>query len=154
MLGVDDPQHQHTPRRGQRKRSTDRQVRPPDPRRRSDREPGTGSDVSAIATRAVRDGDAYVVTDAKTFVTSGTRADFVTTAVRTGADGHRGVSLLVIDTTSEGFRVATKLDKTGWLCSDTDELKFDQVRVPADNLVGTKEPVSSRSCAGSSPSAS
>lgn len=99
-------------------------------------EPGTGSDVSAITTRAVRDGDAYVVTGAKTFITSGTRADFVTTAVRTGGDGHRGVSLLVIDTTREGFRVASKLDKMGWLCSDTAELTFDEVRVPAENIVG------------------
>lgn len=99
-------------------------------------EPGTGSDVSAITTRAVRDGDEYVVTGAKTFITSGTRADFVTTAVRTGGTGHRGISLLVIDTGSAGFRVASKLDKMGWLCSDTAELSFDQVRVPAVNLVG------------------
>ncbi|AII10828.1 acyl-CoA dehydrogenase (plasmid) [Rhodococcus opacus] len=99
-------------------------------------EPGTGSDVSAISTRAVRDGDEYVVTGAKTFITSGTRADFVTTAVRTGGEGHRGISLLVIDTDSTGFRVASKLDKMGWLCSDTAELTFDEVRVPARNLVG------------------
>jgi len=61
-------------------------------------EPGTGSDVGAITTRAVKDGDEYVVNGAKTFITSGTRADFVTTAVRTGGPGHRGVSLLIIET--------------------------------------------------------
>lgn len=99
-------------------------------------EPGTGSDVSSIGTRAVRDGDEYVVSGAKTFITSGTRADFVTTAVRTGGEGHRGISLLVVDTDSAGFRVASKLDKMGWLCSDTAELTFDEVRVPARNLVG------------------
>ncbi|NMO02649.1 acyl-CoA dehydrogenase [Gordonia sp. TBRC 11910] len=99
-------------------------------------EPGTGSDVGAIATRAVRTGDHYVVNGAKTFITSGTRADFVTTAVRTGGPGHRGVSLLVIDTDSPGFSVTSKLDKMGWLCSDTAELSFDDVAVPAENLVG------------------
>ena len=67
-------------------------------------EPDTGSDVAAIATRAQRDGADYVVTGAKTYITSGTRADFVTTAVRTGGDGHRGVSLLVIETDRPGCR--------------------------------------------------
>jgi acyl-CoA dehydrogenase len=99
-------------------------------------EPDTGSDVGAITTRAVRDGDEYVVNGAKTFITSGTRADFVTTAVRTGGPGHRGVSLLIIETDSPGFTVASKLKKMGWLCSDTAELAFEDVRVPARNLVG------------------
>lgn len=99
-------------------------------------EPDAGSDVGAISTQAVRDGDEYVVNGAKTYITSGTRADFVTTAVRTGGPGHRGVSLLVIETNRPGFTVTSRLKKMGWLCSDTAELSFDDVRVPARNLVG------------------
>jgi acyl-CoA dehydrogenase len=95
-------------------------------------EPGAGSDVAAITTRAVRDGDHYVVNGAKTFITSGCRADFVTTAVRTGEPGYQGISLLVVE---NGFS-RRKLDKMGWHCSDTAELHFDDVRVPAANLVG------------------
>jgi acyl-CoA dehydrogenase len=101
-------------------------------------EPGTGSDVAAISTRAVRDGDDYVVAGAKTFITSGCRADFVTVAVRTGGPGHRGVSLLVVEADRPGFVVASRLHKMGWLCSDTAELVFDAVRVPAANLVGAE----------------
>ena len=101
-------------------------------------EPGTGSDVGAITTRAVRDGDEYVVTGGKTFITSGARADFVTTAVRTGEPGHRGVSLLVIESHRPGFAVLSRLRKMGWWCSDTAELAFDGVRVPARNLVGAE----------------
>lgn len=99
-------------------------------------EPDAGSDVSAIRTRAVRDGDSYVVNGAKTYITSSARADFVTTVVRTGDDPHRGVSLLVVDTASPGFAVTRRLDKMGWRCSDTGELAFTDVRVPAGNLVG------------------
>ena len=99
-------------------------------------EPGTGSDVGAITTRAVRAGDEYVVTGGKTFITSGTRADFVTTAVRTGGPGHPGVSLLVIESDRPGFTVLSRLKKMGWWCSDTAELAFDEVRVPVRNLVG------------------
>ena len=99
-------------------------------------EPGAGSDVASIRTRAVRDGDHFVVNGAKTFITSGVRADFVTTAVRTGGDGYGGISLLVIDKETPGFSVAQPLKKMGWLCSDTAELTFDDVRVPAENLVG------------------
>jgi len=68
-------------------------------------EPGAGSDVAAIRTRAVRDGDHYVVNGAKTFITSGCRADFVTTAVRTGGEGHGGISLLVIERGTPDCRV-------------------------------------------------
>jgi acyl-CoA dehydrogenase len=100
-------------------------------------EPDTGSDVAAITTRAERDGPDYVVTGAKTFITSGTRADFVTTAVRTGSPGHRGVSLLVIETDRPGVS-RSRLRKMGWHCSDTAELRFDAVRVPASNLVGSE----------------
>jgi acyl-CoA dehydrogenase len=99
-------------------------------------EPGGGSDVAGLRTRAVRDGDSYVVNGSKTFITSGVRADFVTTAVRTGGDGHGGISLLVVDRGTPGFTVDRRLDKMGWLCSDTAELGFADVRVPAENLVG------------------
>ncbi|GAA1744702.1 acyl-CoA dehydrogenase family protein [Aeromicrobium alkaliterrae] len=99
-------------------------------------EPGGGSDVAALRTRAVRDGDHYVVNGAKTFITSGVRSDFVTTAVRTGGDGHGGISLLVIDKDTPGFTVSRSLRKMGWHCSDTAELAFDDVRVPVANLVG------------------
>jgi acyl-CoA dehydrogenase len=101
-------------------------------------EPGGGSDVAGITTRAVRDGDEYVVTGAKTFITSGIRADFVTTAVRTGGPGYQGISLLVIDKGLPGFTVSSPLDKMGWRASDTAELSFDEVRVPAHNLVGAE----------------
>lgn len=99
-------------------------------------EPGGGSDVASLATRAVRDGDHYVVTGTKMFITSGCRADFVTTAVRTGGPGHGGVSLLVIERTRPGFIVSKKLKKTGWWASDTAEISFDQCRVPVANLIG------------------
>ena len=99
-------------------------------------EPEGGSDVAALRTTARRDGDVYVVDGAKTFITSGVRADFVTTAVRTGGPGYGGVSLLVIEKGTPGFEVARALPKMGWHCSDTAELSFTGVRVPADNLVG------------------
>ncbi|NUO54677.1 MAG: acyl-CoA dehydrogenase, partial [Polyangiaceae bacterium] len=99
-------------------------------------EPGGGSDVAGLTTRAVKDGDHYVVTGSKMFITSGCRADFVTTAVRTGEGGHGGVSLLVIERDTPGFTVSKKLKKTGWWASDTAELSFDNCRVPAKNLVG------------------
>ncbi len=99
-------------------------------------EPGGGSDVAGIRTTAVREGDAYVVNGAKTFITSGVRADFVTTAVRTGGPGHGGVSLLVVEAGTPGFTVDRSLRKMGWHCSDTAELSYVDVRVPAANLVG------------------
>jgi acyl-CoA dehydrogenase len=101
-------------------------------------EPGGGSDVAALATRAVRDGDHYVVIGAKTFITSGTRADFVTTAVRTGGEGHGGISLLVIEKGTPGFSVSKRLKKTGWWASDTAELHFDGCRVPVANRIGAE----------------
>jgi acyl-CoA dehydrogenase len=100
-------------------------------------EPDGGSDVAALRTTAVRSGDGFVVNGAKTYITSGARADFVVTAVRTGAGpGHDAVSLLVVDTDTAGFRVTRRLEKMGWHCSDTAELAFVDVRVPAGNLVG------------------
>ena len=103
-------------------------------------EPGGGSDVAGIRTTARRDGDHYVVNGSKTFITSGVRADFVTTAVRTAGDDsaprHAGISLLVIEKSAPGFTVDRALDKMGWHCSDTAELSFVDVRVPVANLVG------------------
>jgi acyl-CoA dehydrogenase len=104
-------------------------------------EPGGGSDVAGIRTTAVRDGAHYVVNGAKTFITSGVRADFVTTAVRTGGSarslgGHAGVSLLVVEAGTPGFTVDRSLRKMGWHCSDTAELSYVDVRVPVANLVG------------------
>lgn len=101
-------------------------------------EPGTGSDVAGVGTAAVRDGDHYVVNGAKTYITSGTRADFVTTVVRTGGPGHSGLSLLIVDTDTPGFSVGRRLEKMGCRCSDTAELHYDNVRVPAANLVGAE----------------
>jgi acyl-CoA dehydrogenase len=99
-------------------------------------EPDGGSDVAAIRTRAVRDGDDYIVNGAKTFITSGARADFVTCVVRTGGPGHNGLSILVLEATTPGFTVVRRLAKMGWRCSDTAELAFTDCRVPAANLVG------------------
>jgi acyl-CoA dehydrogenase len=99
-------------------------------------EPDSGSDVAGLRTTATRDGDQFVVNGAKLYITSGCRADFVTTAVRTGGPGYEGVSLLVVERGTPGFEVSRKLDKMGWLCSDTAELSFRDARVPAANLVG------------------
>ncbi len=104
-------------------------------------EPDGGSDVANVRTTALRrssgaDGDHYVVDGAKTFITSGVRADFVTTVVRTGDSGAHGLSLLVVEKGTPGFTVGRKLDKMGWLCSDTAELSYVDCRVPAANLVG------------------
>jgi len=99
-------------------------------------EPGAGSDVARIRTRAVRDGDHFVVNGQKTYITSGTRADVLTVAVRTGGEGAGGVSILVIEGDRPGVRVGRNLAKMGWHASDTAELFFDDVCVPAANLVG------------------
>ncbi len=99
-------------------------------------EPGGGSDVAGITTTARREGDHYVVNGAKTFITSGIRADFVTTAVRTGGPGYGGLSLLVVERGAAGFEVTRSMSKLGWHCSDTAELAFVDCRVPAANLVG------------------
>jgi acyl-CoA dehydrogenase len=101
-------------------------------------EPDGGSDVAGIRTTARREHNHYVVNGAKTYITSGVRADFVTTAVRTGGPGSDGISLLVIEKTDPGFRVGRRLEKLGWHCSDTAELFFDNVCVPAENLIGAE----------------
>ncbi|MGP6462924.1 acyl-CoA dehydrogenase family protein [Pseudomonas parakoreensis] len=101
-------------------------------------EPGGGSDVANLQTRAVRDGDVYLVSGSKTFITSGVRADFYTVAVRTGAPGFGGISLLLIEKGTPGFTVGRQLKKMGWWASDTAELFFDDCRVPVDNLIGAE----------------
>jgi acyl-CoA dehydrogenase len=101
-------------------------------------EPDGGSDVANIRTTAKRDGSEYVVNGAKTYITSGVRADFVVTAVRTGDAGAHGISLLVVEKGTRGFTVSRPLKKMGWLSSDTAELSYVDVRVPAANLVGAE----------------
>ena len=99
-------------------------------------EPGAGSDVASIRTTARRDGDDYVINGAKTFITSGTRADFITLAVRTGDDGFGGISLVLFPTKTKGFSVGRVLDKVGNHTSDTTELAFEDCRIPARYLLG------------------
>ncbi|MCH9719785.1 MAG: acyl-CoA dehydrogenase family protein [Actinomycetia bacterium] len=101
-------------------------------------EPDGGSDVAQLRTRAVRDGDDYLITGAKTYITSAARADHVVVAARTGDQGAGGISLLVVPTDSPGFTVVRRLDKMGWRCSDTAELSLDNVRVPATHLLGAE----------------
>ena len=98
-------------------------------------EPGGGSDVANLRTRARRDGNHYVVNGEKTFITSGVRADYLTVAVRTGSEGAGGVSLLLIEGDTSGLS-RTSLKKMGWWASDTATLHFDDCRVPAENLIG------------------
>lgn len=98
-------------------------------------EPSGGSDVANIKTRAVLDGDHYVVNGSKIFITGGMRADYVTLAVRTGGEGAKGISLLLLETDMEGFS-RTSLKKQGWNSSDTAALYFDDVRIPKENLIG------------------
>lgn len=100
-------------------------------------EPDAGSDVAAIRTRAVRDGDEWVVNGTKLYITNGVRADFLTCVVKTDADAsHRGVSLMLIDTDLPGVSVSRKLDKLGMRSSDTAEIALEDVRVPHANIIG------------------
>jgi acyl-CoA dehydrogenase len=100
-------------------------------------EPGGGSDVANLCCTARREGDHYVVNGEKCYITSGMRADYLTTAVRTGGPGAAGVSLLVIDMNAPGV-TRTKLEKMGWWASDTAQIFFQDVRVPVENLVGAE----------------
>lgn len=103
-------------------------------------EPGCGSDLKALRTRARREGDHYVIDGAKTFITNGFSGNLLVVAVRTGEAGSRGVSLIVLETEDlPGFRVGRRLEKLGQHASDTAEIFFDGVRVPADHLLGGKE---------------
>ncbi|MAL97327.1 acyl-CoA dehydrogenase family protein [Hydrocarboniclastica marina] len=99
-------------------------------------EPGGGSDVAALKTRAIREGDSYRLNGSKTFITSGVRADYYTVAVRTGDSGHGGISMLLVERETAGFSVGRKLRKMGWWASDTAELYFEDCQVPAENLIG------------------
>jgi acyl-CoA dehydrogenase len=99
-------------------------------------EPGAGSDVAGIKTSAVRDGDHYVINGAKTFITAGTRADFITLLARTGDDPHGGLTFFVVERDTPGFSVGRNLKKMGWWASDTAELFFSDCRVPVGNRLG------------------
>jgi citronellyl-CoA dehydrogenase len=100
-------------------------------------EPDAGSDVFAIKTRAVKEGDSYMINGSKTYITNGTQADFLTLLARTSDDkGYHSFGLFVVPTDLPGFHVNKKLDKLGLRSSDTAELFFDNVKVPAKNLIG------------------
>ena len=98
-------------------------------------EPGGGSDVARLGTRARRDGSDWVIDGEKSFITSGMRADWITLAVRTGGPGAAGISLIVVPGDAPGL-TRSPLAKMGWWCSDTAQLRFDGVRVPLDHLLG------------------
>ncbi len=99
-------------------------------------EPGCGSDVASLRTTARRDGDDYVINGSKMWITNGTRADFITLAVRTGGEGYAGISLVTFPTDVKGFSVSKKLDKVGNLSSDTAILYFEDCRIPARYVLG------------------
>ncbi|MFI5043400.1 MAG: acyl-CoA dehydrogenase family protein [Acidimicrobiales bacterium] len=100
-------------------------------------EPDAGSDVAGIRTRAVRDGDEWVINGSKMWITSGTQADWLCLLCRTSDDGgYRGMSQVIVPTDVAGFSVSRKLDKLGMRSSDTAELVFDDVRIPVDHTIG------------------
>jgi alkylation response protein AidB-like acyl-CoA dehydrogenase len=102
-------------------------------------EPGIGSDLAGMSTTAIRDGDVYVVNGSKTFITNGINADLVITAVKTDpSERHKGMSLLILEREMEGFERGRNLDKLGLHSQDTAELFFNDVQVPATNLLGTE----------------
>ncbi|MCW2607531.1 MAG: acyl-CoA dehydrogenase [Frankiales bacterium] len=102
-------------------------------------EPGAGSDVKSLSTRAVRDGDSYVVNGAKTFISNGLVADLVILAVKTDPEaGRKGISLLVVEADTPGFARGRKLDKIGLKAQDLAELSFTDMRVPVENLLGAE----------------
>ncbi|MEH3154262.1 MAG: acyl-CoA dehydrogenase family protein [Gordonia paraffinivorans] len=103
-------------------------------------EPGTGSDLQNVKTRAIRDGDEYVIDGSKTFITNGSQADLIVVVVKTDtSEGAKGISLVLVEGDREGFRRGRVLDKIGQRGQDTSELFFDGVRVPTSNLLGTEE---------------
>jgi len=103
-------------------------------------EPGAGTDLQAIRTRAAKDGDDYVINGSKIFITNGYHADLVVLVCRTGEEkGGKGVSLVLIETTTPGFRRGKLLDKVGQHTVDTAELFFEDMRVPQSQLLGTQE---------------
>ncbi len=101
-------------------------------------EPSGGSDVAGLKTRAEHKNDHYVVNGSKVFITSGIRADYYVTAVRTGGEGYAGISLLLIERDRVGVSTGKPLKKMGWWASDTAEIFFDNVKVPKENLIGSE----------------
>ncbi len=100
-------------------------------------EPGAGSDVAGIRTKAVREGDEYVINGSKTYITNAVQADFLVVLTKTSPEpGYRGMSLIVVPTKTDGFSITKKLKKLGNWASDTGELSFDNVRVPVGNRIG------------------
>ena len=103
-------------------------------------EPGTGSDLQSVRTKAIREGDEYVVNGSKTFITNGAQADVVITVAKTNPDeAASGISLILVPTSAPGFSRGRVLDKIGMKGQDTAELSFSDVRVPVTNLLGTEE---------------
>ena len=103
-------------------------------------EPGTGSDLQAVKTKAIREGDEYVVNGSKTFITNGAQADLIVVVAKTDvSERASGISLILVETDREGFRRGRVLDKVGQKGQDTSELFFEDVRVPVSNLLGTQE---------------
>ena len=99
-------------------------------------EPGTGSDLAGIKSTAKRDGDSYILNGTKTFITNGINADLVVVAARTSEDPHRGLSMFVVERGMDGFERGKQIEKLGQHASDTAELFFTDVRLPAENLLG------------------
>jgi acyl-CoA dehydrogenase len=101
-------------------------------------EPDAGSDVAGMKTRAVRDGDDWVLNGSKMFITNGVHGDLFFVAAKTdpNAKGSRGITMFIVEKDMPGFRVGRALKKMGWFCSDTAELVFDNCRVPAENVLG------------------
>ena len=101
-------------------------------------EPDAGSDVAGIKTRAVRDGDDWVLNGSKMFITNGVHGDLFFVAAKTDPDakGSRGITMFIVEKNMPGFRVGRALKKMGWFCSDTAELLFENCRVPAENVLG------------------
>jgi alkylation response protein AidB-like acyl-CoA dehydrogenase len=101
-------------------------------------EPAHGSDAASIETSATKEGDGYVIDGVKTFVTNAPIADYALTMCRTGDDdsGHSGISAFIVETDRDGWSIDTEFEKTGWNASPTAQVRYDNVRVPEENLVG------------------
>ena len=99
-------------------------------------EPGSGSDAAALKTKAVKDGDCYVVSGSKAFISGGGENEIYVTMTRTGVDGPKGISCLVIEKDMPGVSFGAQEKKLGWHSQPTAQVNFDEVRVPAENLVG------------------
>lgn len=102
-------------------------------------EPEHGSDAAHIKTTAEKEGDEYVIDGVKTFITHGTIADYAVTTARTGSGGHGGISAFIVETDRDGFSVESEIHKMGWNASETAQLRYDNVRVPKENLIGERD---------------